>query len=349
MRSKPLHLALAAIFGATLGIAASAATFNPLNIDLGRAVGVAKDLGTAATPMPESDEIALGRELAGRTMGAAPLIQDRALQSYVNRVGRQIAALSARPDLPWRFGVMDSPGINAFASPGGIILITRGLYEILDNEAQLAGILGHEVAHVEKYHHASVVRKQAGTSAVAGAGQIALQQSRSALAPALSQALGTGAELFAYKLDRGAELEADQIGAMLAARAGYSPAGLIDVMHKLNARTAEPSMKLLYATHPHPSERLTALGDALEKQMASLPAGEEPPLRVAASDLPPPIVTAGQPAATGTRALTPDQQQQAAQKPEAGGGLGLPSSLLGGQRGGGGGGNPLEGLFRGIR
>lgn len=344
MKNKPLHLALAAIVSSTLGVAASAASFNLPNIDLGRALGVAKDLGTAATPLPEADEIALGRELAGRTMGAAPLIQDRALQSYVNRVGRRIAALSERPDLPWRFGVMDSPGINAFASPGGIILITRGLYEILDNEAQLAAVLGHEVAHVEKYHHASVVRKQAGTSAVAGAGQIALQQRGGALAPALSQALGEGATLFAHKLDRGAELEADHVGALLAARAGYSPAGMFDVLHKLGERAAEPTTKLLYATHPHPRDRLTQLGDLLAPQMASLPT-EEPPLQVAGSDLPAPIVTAGQPAARGARALSTEQQQQ---QPTSDNALGLPTGLMGGSGGGRGGSNPVEGLFRGI-
>src|SRR5688500_16754879 len=200
MMMKPLQQALAVAFGATVGIVANAASFNPLNIDLNRGAGIVRNLGTAAKPLEEKDEIALGRELAGRTMGAAPLIQDRALQSYANRVGRSIAAQSSRADLPWRFGVIDSPGINAFASPGGIILITRGLYEILDNEAQLAGVLGHEIAHVEKYHHASVVRKQAGTAAVAGIGQeVVAQRARGVASPLLQQLLGEGAELFAKK------------------------------------------------------------------------------------------------------------------------------------------------------
>lgn len=334
MNMKPLGLALAAAFGVTVGLIANAATFNPLNIDFNRAAGVARNLGTAASPLPEKDEIALGRELAGRTMGAAPLVNDRALQSYVTRVGRQIAALSERPDLPWKFGVLDTPSINAFASPGGIILITRGLYELLDNEAQLAGVIGHEIAHVAKHHHSNVVRKQAGTQALAGIGQEVASQRAGMAAPLLNQALGTGAELFTKKLDRSAELEADDVGAVLAARAGYSPAGLIDVLHKLNARAGEPSMNLLYATHPHPTERLTALGDALEPKMAKLSEGGEPPLQVAASSLPAPAtVTAGQPRATGNRALSAEQQQPA-QQPEpaaspAGGPAGFnPGGLL---------------------
>jgi predicted Zn-dependent protease len=131
------------------------------------------------------------------------------------------------------------------------------------------------------------------------------------------------------------------LGAIFAARAGYSPAGLIDVLHKLNARTSEPTMKLLYATHPHPTERLTELGNSLEKQMASLPAGEEPPLQVAADSLPAPVMTAGQPV-SGNRALSSEQQQPAQQQQPAAG-SGLPSNLFGGQGGGG-----IGDAFRGI-
>src|SRR5687768_7724413 len=108
-----------------------------LAIDFGRTLDVGKDLATATTGVNEQDEIAVGRELAGRVLGAAPMVADAELQAYVNRVGRWVALQSERPDLPWRFGVIDSPSVNAFAAPGGYILITRGLYEILDNESQL--------------------------------------------------------------------------------------------------------------------------------------------------------------------------------------------------------------------
>jgi len=82
----------------------------------------------------KEEEISLGREIAGNLLGAAPLVKDAALQKYVNSVGRWVASQSERPDLPWRFGVIESEDINAFAAPGGYIMITKGLYRKLTNE-----------------------------------------------------------------------------------------------------------------------------------------------------------------------------------------------------------------------
>ena len=145
MKPVPAWIA-AALASAVLGHAHAA------SIDLGRIFDIGKDVVTAASGMSEENEIAVGREVAGRTLGAAPLVADPELQAYVNRVGRWVAAQTERPDLPWHFGVIDSPAINAFAAPGGYVLVTRGLYEILDNEAQLAGVLGHEISHITGRH-----------------------------------------------------------------------------------------------------------------------------------------------------------------------------------------------------
>ncbi|HSF71136.1 MAG TPA: M48 family metalloprotease, partial [Methylotenera sp.] len=92
----------------------------------------------------KEEEIALGREITGSLLGAAPLVKDAALQQYVNKVGRWVANQSERSDLPWKFGVIDSADLNAFAAPGGYVLVTKGLYQKLQNEAQLASVLGHE-------------------------------------------------------------------------------------------------------------------------------------------------------------------------------------------------------------
>jgi predicted Zn-dependent protease len=247
-------------------------------IDLGRLLDVGKDLATAATGLNEQDEIATGREIAGRMLGAAPLVADPALQAYVNRVGRWVALQSERPDLPWHFGVIDTATINAFAAPGGYVLITRGLYEILDNESQLAGVLGHEIGHVVKRHHITVMQKSAALSA----GARLAQQNRSAL---VNNLIGTGAEVMARGLDKSAEFEADQIGVVLAARAGYSPYGLVETLQKLAARGAnDASLALLFKTHPAPGERLNQLGDALTPRVAGLPSGKEPPLRLAGAE-----------------------------------------------------------------
>jgi predicted Zn-dependent protease len=239
---------------------------------------VAGDLKTAVTGIDEKDEIAIGREVAGRTLGAAPLVANRGMQSYVNRVGTWVALQSERPDLPWHFGVIDTPAVNSFAAPGGYILITRGLYQILENEAQLAGVLGHEVAHVVQRHHIRVMQQSAGFSAGSRLAQANTTSDRTGFA---KNAIGTGAEIFARGLDKGAEFEADQIGVILAARAGYSPYGLIDMLHKLEKRSgSDASVALLFATHPPPAERLAKLSEALTPVVSKLPQGTTPRLRV---------------------------------------------------------------------
>ena len=251
--------------------------------DWGRLLNVVPDL-VQTVGISEQDEIAIGREVAGRVLGAAPLVADDALQAYVNMVGRWIAAQSERPNLPWHFGVIDSMNINAFAAPGGIVLITRGLYEMLENEAQLAGVLGHEIGHIVKRHHVSVMQKSAALSAGA---KLAQGQSRNELVQRL---VGNGAEVFARSLDKSAEFEADRLGMILAARAGYSPYALADVLHHMAARAGnDGTLALLYKTHPHADERLERLGDAVAPRVASLPVGTEPQLqRIAAVEGRPP-------------------------------------------------------------
>jgi len=292
-------------------------------VDLGRLFDVGKDLATAATGLSEPEEIATGREIAGRILGTAPLVADPALQSYVNRVGRWVALQTERPDLPWHFGVIETATINAFAAPGGYVLITRGLYEILDNESQLAGVLGHEIGHIVKRHHITVMQKSAALSA----GARLAQQNRSAFVNSL---IGTGAEVMARGLDKSAEFEADQIGAILAARAGYSPYGLIEVLQKLAARGAnDASLALLFKTHPAPGERLNQLGDALTPRVARLPVGKEPQILQISVDAVPPAATAPLPG-TGTRAFTQDESAPPpAAGPEKKGGAGIdPGSIL---------------------
>jgi predicted Zn-dependent protease len=279
--------------------------------------------------MDEKDEIEIGREVAGRTLGAAPLVADAALQAYVNRVGRWVASQTERPDLPWHFGILDTPSINAFAAPGGYVLITRGLYEILDNEAQLAGVLGHEIGHIVRRHHVDVMQKSALVSAGARAAQ---RENRTAWANNL---IGTGAEIFARGLDKSAEFEADQVGIVLAARAGYSPYGLVEVLHKLSVRGADDSsLALMFKTHPQPGERLDKLGEALAPRIAQLPAGKEPPVRQVAANVPPPPARKPAPV-EGARAL---QQQEE-------GGTTFPSGPAGSK---GGMGVDPAGVLRGI-
>lgn len=329
MKKTRLHYALALVFGVTAGAAVHAASF-----DLNRLFDAAKGVATATTDIDEKQEIAIGRDVAGTLLGAAPLVSDPALQSYVNKVGRWIALQSERPDLPWHFGVIETAGVNAFAAPGGYILITRGLYEVLENESQLAGVLGHEIAHVIKRHHITVMQKQgwvqAGASAVGGVtgGSAAGNLVRNAATNLVS-------EVFTKGLDKSAEYEADHIGVVLAARAGYNPYGLVDVMQKLQARAGDASMGLLFSTHPHPTERLANLGDMMTPRMATLPEGLQPEIRAVSAKAPAKSGRVAAPA--GARGMQQEQQPAAApSEPARGGGSGFgldPGGLLRGLMG----------------
>jgi predicted Zn-dependent protease len=219
----------------------------------------------------KEEEIALGREITGSILGAAPLVKDEALQQYVNKVGRWVASQSERSDLPWKFGVIDSNDLNAFAAPGGYVLITKGLYQKLTNEAQLAGVLGHEIAHVVKKHQLKVLQKQQLLNI--GAGKLSdLLGKNDKLA---KKALGTGAEISARSLDKDAEFEADRMGLVLAARAGYEAFGLPEVLQTIGHTSKnDSSVALLFKTHPSPDERLAKLGDSVGASLDKAKAGK---------------------------------------------------------------------------
>lgn len=219
----------------------------------------------------KEEEIALGREITGSLLGAAPLVKDAALQQYVNKVGRWVANQSERSDLPWKFGVIDSADLNAFAAPGGYVLVTKGLYQKLQNEAQLASVLGHEIAHVVKKHQLKVLQKQQ----VVSAGSDWLKEKLSKKNKLADKAIGTGAEISARGLDKEAEFEADRMGMVLATRAGYDAFSLGEVLQMMaQTSQSDSSVALLFKTHPHPDERLAKLGDAVGSKLDNVKAGK---------------------------------------------------------------------------
>jgi predicted Zn-dependent protease len=219
----------------------------------------------------QEEEIAIGREITGSLLGAAPLVKDAALQKYVNSVGRWVASQSERADLPWHFGVIDSEDINAFSAPGGYVVITKGLYRKLNNEAQLAGILGHEIGHVVKKHQLKVIQKQQLLNKGAGL----LSEKFAKDNKLANKAIGTGAEISARGLDKSAEYEADRLGISVATRAGYDAYGLVDVLQNLTQTSKnDGSVALLFKTHPMPEERLVALSDAVGSKLDNVKAGK---------------------------------------------------------------------------
>lgn len=206
-----------------------------------------------------AEEVALGREISGSVLGAAPLVNDAALQKYVNNVGRWVASQSERPDLPWKFGVIESNDLNAFAAPGGYVLVTKGLYQKLQNEAQLAGVLGHEIAHVVKKHQLKVLQKQQ----LLGYGAGKLGELFSKNDKVAKKVIDSGAEISARSLDKDAEFEADRMGMVLATRAGYDAFSLGEVLQTIGqTNKTDNSVALLFKTHPHPDERLAKLGSS---------------------------------------------------------------------------------------
>ena len=216
--------------------------------------------------VPEQEEVAIGRQIAGNLLGAAPLVKDRALQIYVNDVGRWVASHSERPDLQWHFGVIESDDVNAFSIPGGYVYITRGLYRLLRSEADLAGVLGHEIGHVVRKHHLKLLQQSrlAELSSTLLSKQFGENEQ-------IRNVVGSGAEIVSRSLDKQAEFEADRMAVVLATRAGYDPFGLPEVLQAIgHIAKDEGAVALLFKTHPLPDARLTALDRAMGNRFDSI-------------------------------------------------------------------------------
>jgi beta-barrel assembly-enhancing protease len=222
------------------------------------------------------EEIAIGQEIAGRLLGAARLVQDEHLQRYVNQVGTWLSLHSGRDDLNWYFGVLDSEDINAFAAPGGFIFLTKGLYRKLNNEAELAGVLGHEIGHVVKQHHLTIIKKSQAIDMGSTLFSQKLGKMKNEQAgQAVKSLIGSGAEILARGLDKEAEYEADRIGVVVATRAGYDAYGLPMVLQEIgHASLNDSSVALLFKTHPHPDARLSTLGDSMGQRFDKYPDGK---------------------------------------------------------------------------
>ena len=228
-------------------------------------VNVGSSLDTAAKAIPKSDseladeELALGPEITGRLLGARPLWNDVGAQQRVNRVGRWVASQTSRPGLPWTFGVIDTPEVNAFAAPGGFIVVTRGLYELLASDSELAAVLGHEISHCVQRDHYNVIRKQELT---ATGKDLALQEvdvGNDSVAGSYARRYAEkhGATILMTSLDREAEFRSDEAAEVYLARAGMNPLALYAVLQKLTALGNESaSLAQLYKTHPPMDARI---------------------------------------------------------------------------------------------
>jgi predicted Zn-dependent protease len=202
----------------------------------------------------EEEERKLGEDVSLKIRERFGVVQNANVYKYVMLVGAVMAQQSERPKLPWTFIVLDTDGVNAFASPGGFVHVTRGALGLIANEAELAGVLGHEIAHVTRKHTINAIQKnkaiKLGSDQAGG---------RAAVIAAAANAVYDNIIENAY--DRGDELDADKVSIELTQKAGYKPSTLGDFLNRLAERNnSQKERNGLFASHPETKERITKIG-----------------------------------------------------------------------------------------
>jgi predicted Zn-dependent protease len=255
-----------------LALLVAASPLASAQFDLGRilnkAIDTTKKLQEANRDFTTEEEVDLGNGITAGFLGATRLHPDAGLQRYVNRVGKWVAMHSDRAELPWSFGVIDADSINAFAMPGGSVLVSHGLVKRLQSESELAAVLAHEIAHVVKKHQLAAIQSSLNSDVLAGFGKEAAGRAISRRGGDVmglgSKAANVGVDalkngIFLRPLDRSMEYDADRMAVVLATRSGYDPYGLVAVMQMLAQSKGDGSGTSVFDTHPAPVDRLAEL------------------------------------------------------------------------------------------
>ena len=203
----------------------------------------------------------MGQSAAAEVQRSIGLVDDRGLQNYVAATGLPLARTSERPNLPWSFQAVDDPTPNAFALPGGYIFVTRGLLNLMNSQAQLALVLGHEIGHVAARHSVTAISRQQLAQLGLGLGTVFVPEVRP-----FGDAIGAGLGLLFLKHGRDAERQADELSVRYASSHRFDVREGINVFEALRRsgdeqRSALPSW---LTTHPAPAERTTALREQLK-------------------------------------------------------------------------------------
>jgi predicted Zn-dependent protease len=198
-------------------------------------------------------------------------VQDSALNTYVNGVGRALAGRTHRPHMPYSFRVVNATYINAYAFPGGSIACTRGILLNLDDEAELAALLGHEIGHVNARHTAEQMSKGQLSSILVGGLSIIADVAAPGMGQVASALGGAGAGAFLAKYSRDNERQADALGTEYLVKAGYGPEGMVGLMEMLNSmnKSKPSSIDLMFSTHPMSDERYRTTVNAANTTYAS--------------------------------------------------------------------------------
>ena len=208
--------------------------------------------------LSEDDELKLAEQVHQELLKQTRLVEDRSINEYVNSVGQRLARASERPNIPWRFYVVDDKAINAFATLGGRVYVHTGLLAATQSEAQLASVLGHEIGHIVGRHGLQNVKKSqklgtyAGLAAIAGA--ILGGQAGANLGGGLGNLIAGG---YLMKHSRDAEREADYLGLYELKEAGYNTGGMVEMFEILQevGASSPNAFGSILASHPAPSER----------------------------------------------------------------------------------------------
>jgi predicted Zn-dependent protease len=199
----------------------------------------------------QDEEIKIGADVSLKIRQRFGVVQDPAVHKYVTLVGTIVAQQTERPTLPWTFIVLDTDGVNAFASPGGFVHITRGALGLIKNEAELAAVLGHEMTHVAHKHTVNAIRKNKAV-------QLGTNETLANRGPFLDKLANKAYEMvLENSFDRGDELDADTGSIALSRKLGYAPASLADFLTRLDERNKDqPEQNGLFASHPAMKERI---------------------------------------------------------------------------------------------
>ena len=234
------------------------------------ALGVAVALGISACGVSQQQEVELGQQESAQIQQQLPLVQDAVINQYVSSLGNQIASKTSRADLQWQFYVVNTDVVNAFALPGGIVYVNRGVLERADRMDELAGVMGHEIEHVVRRHSVKQMENMQGANiGVALACSLTNVCNNQAAAAAINVG---GTAIFA-KFSRTDEVQADEGGFRNLINAGINPEGMLTFFQKLLAEEQQSgssgAANSWFSDHPGTQDRIQDIQNMLAQTPAA--------------------------------------------------------------------------------